>query len=391
VNFVLRHPILLVMLAGALTLSYFVFAKVTEEPARGPGGFGGFGGTPIVGVSAVEERIIADEVESVGTTIANESVDLTPAVSETVSRVNFEDGEYVDRGAILVELTSAAEATRLAEAQATVDDAQRQMARLQNLANSNLVADLEFDQARVALETAEARLEGVAAELEDRLVRAPFSGYLGFRNVSEGSLLTPGTVISTLDDVSVIKLNFNIPEVYLADVSVGQTISARSVVYKDREFEGRITVVGSRIDPITRSVSVRAQIPNEDLALRPGMLMTVDLALNAQRALVVPERAVIAAQGEQFVFVVGADNRIEQRQVELGRRRDGFVEVRSGVQPNERVVSDGTIRVRPGITVQIEGESAPAAAPRGRPGGPGGPGGGGASTARRNTTAVSAA
>ncbi|MEQ8409365.1 MAG: efflux RND transporter periplasmic adaptor subunit [Gammaproteobacteria bacterium] len=363
-RFVLRHPLFLLLLAGGISLSYLVFAKVTEDTGGG-GGFGGNGGAPLVGVTEVTITDIADEVESVGTTVANESVDLTAAVSETISRVAFEDGEYVEAGEILVELTSAAEATRLAEAQATVDEAQRQLIRLQDLSADRLVAGSELDQARTATQTAQARLEGVMADLEDRLIRAPFSGYLGFRNVSTGSLLTPGTVITTLDDVSIMKLDFRIPEVYLADIAVGQDIATRSIVYKDRGFPGVITVIGSRVDPVTRSVSVRAEIENPTRQLRPGMLMTVALALNEKTVMVVPERAVIAAQGQQYVYVVGADNRVERRSVELGRRRDGQVEIVTGLEVGERVVSEGTVQVRPGLTVQVQGESAPAAGFRG--------------------------
>lgn len=371
-GYVIRHPVLVIMLLGTLALSYFVYAKAVEEPVGGGFGPGFGGGSPLVGLAKVELQVIADEVESVGTTIANESVNLTAAVSETVSRVDFEDGEFVEKGDILVELTNAAEASRLAEAQANVNDAQRQLDRLQDLSANNLVADNEFDQARTALETARARLEGVLVDMDDRLVRAPFSGFLGFRNVSEGSLLTPGTIITTLDDVSVIKLDFTIPELYLADVAVGQVINARSIVYEDQEFEGVVTVVGSRIDPVTRGVSVRAQIDNSDQQLRPGMLMTVALSLNEEAVPVVPERSVVSSQGQQFVYLVGADNKVSRRSVDVGRRRGGVVEIRAGLAPEDRVVTEGVIRVRPGLTVRVQGEEA-APAQGGRPAFGGGP------------------
>lgn len=359
------------MLAGAAALSYLVFAKVAEEPAAGGGFRGGFGGAPVVGLSSVEQRVIADKIESVGTSVANESVNLTAKVSETVFAVNFEDGDFVERGQILVELVNADEASRLAEAQATVDDALRQFDRIENLSAQNLVADNERDQARTNLDTAKARFEGVLVAMDDRLVRAPFSGYLGFRNISEGTLLTPGTVITTLDDVSVIKLDFTIPERYFADVKSGQIIQSNSIVYDDKVFEGTVSVVGSRIDPVTRGVSVRATIDNSSLQLRPGMLMTVSLALNEKLALVVPERSVIASQGRQNVFVVDSDNKVARTEVELGRRRDGFVEVVSGLVQGQEVVSEGTVRVRPGQTVQPQGrDPAPSEAPRGRPPGP---------------------
>jgi membrane fusion protein (multidrug efflux system) len=371
VKFIIRHPVFLIMIAGALALAYMVFAKVAEEPAARGGFRGGFGGAPVVGLSSVEQRLIADQIESVGTSVANESVDLAAKVSETVSTVNFEDGDFVERGQVLVELVNADEASRLAEAQATVDDAVRQFDRIQNLSAQNLVADNEKDQARTNLETAKARFEGVLVAMDDRLVRAPFSGYLGFRNISEGTLLTPGMVITTLDDVSVIKLDFTIPEIYFAEVKVGQVIQSNSIVYGHKVFEGTVSVVGSRIDPVTRGVSVRATINNSAMLLRPGMLMTVSLALNEKFALVVPERALIASQGRQYVFVVDSENKVARTEVELGRRRDGFVEVISGLEQGQEVVSEGTVKVRPGQTVQPQGaEPAPSGAPRGRPPGP---------------------
>jgi membrane fusion protein (multidrug efflux system) len=370
VKYIIRHPVFLLMLAGAAALSYLVLAKVVEEPVA-DGRRGGFGGAPVVGLSSVERRVIADKIESVGTSVANESVNLTAKVSETVFAVNFEDGDFVERGQVLVELVNADEASRLAEAQATVDDAVRQFDRIENLSAQNLVADNERDQARTNLDTAKARFEGVLVAMDDRLVRAPFSGYLGFRNISEGTLLTPGAVITTLDDVSVIKLDFTIPERYFADVKAGQIIQANSIVYDDKVFAGTVSVVGSRIDPVTRGVSVRATIDNSSLQLRPGMLMTVSLALNEKSALVVPERSVIASQGQQYVFVVGSDNKVVRAQVELGRRRGGFVEVIGGVVQGQEVVSEGTISVRPGQTVQPQGrEPTPSGAPPGRPPGP---------------------
>src|SRR5690606_19127617 len=146
----------------------------------------------------------------------------------------------------------------LTEARASAEDARRQYERLQNLAANNLIAATDVDVARTRAETAEARLEGVMVAMDDRLIRAPFSGVLGFRNISEGSLLNPNTVITTLDDISVIKLDFTIAEIYLAELGIGQKVTARSIVYDDLAFEGEVQVIGSRIDPVTRSVAVRA-------------------------------------------------------------------------------------------------------------------------------------
>jgi len=319
---------------------------------------GGPGGqATAVAVELVRLESIADQIESAGTTTANESLNLTAKVSDTVNKIHFNDGAFVNRGDILVELTNDAEATRLAEARASADDAKKQYERLQNLADSNFIAPTDVDVARTRAQTADARLEGVMVAMDDRLIRAPFSGILGYRNISEGSLLSPSTVITTLDDISVIKLDFTISELYLADVQVGQTVMALSIVYQGRDFEGTVRVVGSRIDPVTRSVSVRAHIDNSDGTLRPGMLLTVTLALNEYEAVVIPEQAVIPSQGKQYVFTIDEENIARRVEVELGRRRPGLVEIVSGVVPGQRVVTQGTAQVRPGQPVRILNQS----------------------------------
>ncbi|MDT8429473.1 MAG: efflux RND transporter periplasmic adaptor subunit [Pseudomonadales bacterium] len=372
-QFVMRHPVFLVFILLVAGVSYAVFDRLSSQgagPAGGPGGFGpggpGRGGATAVTLGTVSRQLLADRVESVGTAVANESVNLTAKVSDTVNKVHFNDGSLVTQGQVLVELTNDAEATRLAEAQASADDAQRQYDRVRNLLAANLIAPTEVDVARTRVETAVARLDGVMVAMDERLIRAPFTGILGYRNISEGSLLSPNTVITTLDDISVIKLDYSVAEVYLADIKVGQTIKAHSIVYEGEEFEGVVRVVGSRVDPVTRSVSVRAHIDNPDGRLRPGMLLTVVMDLNAREVNVIPEQAVISAQGRQYVFVVDNENIPQRVEVTLGRRRPGLVEVVSGVNPGQRVVVQGIGQVRPGQPVRVITPDEPSLA---RPGG----------------------
>lgn len=324
-----------------------------EEVGAGPAFARGGAGGAAVSVTQVSRQLIFDHIESVGTAVANESVNLTPKVSDTISRVGFQDGDLVRAGDILVELTNASETARLSEAQSTADEAVRQYERLRTLNGDNLISATDLDAARTRAETAQARLEGVIVAMDDRLIRAPFSGVLGFRNVSEGSLVSPNTVITTLDDISVIKLDFSIAEVYLAQIASGQAIEAESIVYRGRQFDGTVQVVGSRIDPVTRSVQVRAVIDNAEGVLRPGMLMTVTLALNAVQANVLPEQALVPRSGKQFIFVVDEANVVSQVEVVIGRRRPGVVEIISGVSEGEKVVTEGLAQLRPGLTVRV--------------------------------------
>ena len=342
-----------------MALSYGVYTKLQPaggNAAGGPPGMGGGPGgmaAPSVTVAVVERGRFIDRVESVGSAQANESVTITPKVSDIVTRLHFSDGDYVEKGDLLVELTNTAETARLSEAQTALDDARRQLERVRQLTANNLVSQSDLDDAESRVETASARLQGVVANMQDRVIVAPFSGVLGFRNISEGTMVTPNTAITTLDDISTIKLDFNVAESFLAQLQSGLEINASSIVYPGRTFTGDVQVVGSRVDEATRSVPVRALIDNPDGSLRPGMLLTVGMMLNERETIVVPEQAVVPAQGRQYVFVVDEENTARRVEVTLGARRPGIVEILSGVVPGQRVVAEGVAQVRPGQPVRI--------------------------------------
>jgi len=174
---------------------------------------------------------------------------------------------------------------------------------------------------------------------------------VGLRRVSPGSFVSPSTVITTLDDVSKIKLDFSVPETFLTAVSEGMAIEAHSIVYPGRDFAGVVASVDTRLDPVSRAVQVRAVLPNDDGALRPGMFMTVDLRHSQGEEIVAPEQALVPEGSSQYVFVV-RDNVVEKRAVEIGRRVPGFVVIVSGLEEGERVVAEGTGKVRDGMQVE---------------------------------------
>ena len=316
----------------------------------------GFGSAPSVVTERAEVRRLVDSVESIGTALASESVVLTSKVTDTVRKVNFDDGDFVDVGDILVELTNSEETALLAEARATLDEASRQLARVQNLHEQNLAALTQVDEERARKQTAEARLEAIVARLDDRLIRAPFAGVLGYRNVSAGTLLSPNREVTTLDDIATIKLDFTIPETYLAVTEVGQDVIAQSVAWPGREFRGEVSTVNSRVDPVTRAVGVRALIQNDEQLLRPGMLLTVKLTRDVVEALVVPEESVVPVQSKQYVYTITPEGAAARVEIETGRRRPGVVEVLAGLRAGDEVITQGVIKVRPGGKVRRKGE-----------------------------------
>jgi membrane fusion protein (multidrug efflux system) len=320
-------------------------------------GFGGFGGRaaqpPLVVASPVVLDRLYDTVEALGTAQANESVTLTAKVTDTVRRVNFEDGDYVEAGAVLIELTNQEEEALLAEARANLDDAERQLERLEDLTARGLAPASELDVARSRAAASEARLNTVVARLSDRLMVAPFSGVLGFRQVSQGTLLTTNTPITTLDDISTIKLDFTVSERFFGEMSPGAKVIAQSASYPDREFEGVVRTVGSRIDPVTRAITVRAHVANEDRALSPGMLLTVEVVMGERLALVVPEHSVFQVQDRAYVYRVDGEQVARRQQIELGARRFGIVEVLDGLGEGDLIVTEGIVKLRDGVAVRL--------------------------------------
>lgn len=315
----------------------------------------GASGAPPVTITAhtVATAQWVDTVEALGTAQAKESVTLTAKVTEVVRKVRFADGDRVEEGDVLVELTGQAEVANLREAQAAANEAQQQLSRLEPLVAQGTIPRAQIDTQRAARDSARARADSIRARLAERVISAPFAGVLGFRQVSDGALVTPGTVIATLDDTSIIKLDFSVPEVLLATLAVGQSIAAGSVAYPDREFAGIVSSIGSRVDPITRAVAVRAELPNPDGLIKPGMLMTVELMTQPRQTLAIPELALIQVGSRQSVFRIKDDNSVEQISVRSGARRRGEVEIVEGLNPGERIVLEGTGKLRPGAVIAV--------------------------------------
>jgi membrane fusion protein, multidrug efflux system len=291
------------------------------------------------------------EIEAVGTTQANESVEVTSKASNTVTAIRFREGEEVERGAVLVEMDALQATAALAEAEAALARSKSQFNRSRDLQSRQALSLSDLEQVEADLKANEARVAAAQARLDDTVIRASFRGRTGFRHVSVGSFVSPGTVITTLDDTSIIKLDFTVPETYLFILRRGLPVTAAATGLPDRTFTGVVTNMDSRVDPVTRSVIVRAELANSDGLLRQGMFMTVSLQGEVTPTLLVPEEALVPERGHAYVFIV-RNNVVERREVRTGKRRPGYVEIVDGVAEHERVVVDGTQNVRDGSVVQ---------------------------------------
>jgi len=304
-----------------------------------------------VTTQVVRARPWNDSVQALGTVHARESITVTAKVSEIVQQVHFDSGDVVAKGAPLITLSGQAQQAALVEAQAEANEADKLYRRQSELAEQQLIARSALDTQRAARDAANARVAQIHAQLGDRVIRAPFAGVLGIRQVSPGSLVTPGTAIATLDDTARVYVDFPVPETMIAQLAPGLQVSGSSEAYPQRRFNGVVSTIDARIDEPTRSVTVRADFPNADRALRPGMLLEIALQRPQRQALLVPEIAIVQVGTDSFVYRVAADSSVERADVEVGARRDGLAEITAGVKPGERIVVDGTVKLRPGSKV----------------------------------------
>ncbi len=295
---------------------------------------------------------VFDAVEVFGTARANESIVLTVPVAQTIRGVRFDDGDVVDAGTVLVELTNERDDAVLAAVRANLVAAENQERRITELVNLGLSAESALEFARSRTAAAKARLDTVLTRLDDRLVRAPFRGLLRDRGVSPGSRVTPTSAIATLHDISAVTADFMVPENLLPIVESGTIVFARTESAGDRELAGVVDTVNARVDPVMRAFAVRARIKNSDDILFPGAELTIRVVTKERRGLVVSENAVLQSGGRYYVYLVDADGIARQRDIEIVSRQFRVVEVGTGLVPGDRVVIEGMTRLRDGTPVR---------------------------------------
>ena len=306
----------------------------------------------VIGVLAKTETI-GDRLEAIGTINANESVNVTAKTQGIIRSIDFEDGQTFKQGEQIAAIDAGEQDAALNVELANLEQQRKEVARTQSLVKDNFVSQSRVDEQSAQLKKAEATVAAARVRSGDRRIVAPFSGIVGTRRISVGALVSPGTAVATLDDISVVKLDFAIPETFMSSLHPGLEIEATASAYKGQVFKGKVIAVDARVDTATRSVNVRALIPNEDLLLRPGMLMIVDLINDPREALMVSEASVVPENGVQYLYVVGPDNVANRAPVTIGTRRNGLVEIVKGVKEGDLVIKEGMQDMRPNTRVNI--------------------------------------
>nr|WP_251372582.1 efflux RND transporter periplasmic adaptor subunit [Rheinheimera oceanensis] len=308
-----------------------------------------------VSTAKVETKPMIRSVNSLGTGISNNSIQLISPTSDFVTELNIREGKAIKKGEVIARLHDVQERARVTELEGILEDQKRQLDRLKNLATTQATAQSLLDEQETRVNTTLAQLDIAKAQLAEMTIRAPFDGYLGLRQVSVGAYITNGTVITTLDDLNTLRVAFSVAEHYLADISVGMPLTVTNAAYGNITFKGKVSAIDTRLDPITRTVTVHGALPNEDLRLRPGMLLHVKLELDNRQAMQISEKALVPQQQKQFVYKVGADNKVTQVEVKTGQRVPGWVEILSGLEEGDEVVVEGIQKLRSGVTINRVG------------------------------------
>ena len=312
-----------------------------------------------VEVARIERATVNEEVEALGTLAADESVVIAPEIAGRVVALGFKEGERVEKGQLLVKLDTAILDAELKQFQADLSLAKDTFQRNQSLVQRGAGTQVALEQATAQLASNEAKVQLSQAKLAQSALMAPFHGVVGLRSVSVGDYVSVGKQLITLTNIDPIKVDFRVPEIFLSQVKLGQSITLKIDAVPGRDFQGRIFAVDPVVDVNGRAIRLRATVPNADLVLKPGLFARVTIVVDRrENAMLIPESAVVPDGIGKIVYIV-ENGKAKRVSVELGKRLPGKVEVVKGLTPQMQVVSSGQMRLREGSTVSIKNAPPP--------------------------------
>ena len=315
--------------------------------------YGGRNNAPTdVVTSTVKISDFKDTFTALGTARAKGSIDITSRSTNIIKEILFKEGELVEKNTLLVTLDNRELTAELAIRNASLDELRSQYRRLESLSKNQAITESELEERASQVKIAEAQLAVTQAKLDDTYIKAPFRGRLGLRAVSIGSLVQSTTQITTLDDTSIIKAIFAVPESFLSTIDIGQFVSIKSSIFETKIFEGRIKTINSRVDDATRNIFIVAEINNSKNLLKPGMFLTVNIDRERKNSILIPEESLAPRLGIQYVFVI-EDNKAKEVKVKLGSRITGSIEILDGLKEGDVIVTEGIQKLRSGQPVKI--------------------------------------
>ncbi len=346
----------------ALTWSLLTAAATGCGPKGATGGGAGSpaagGGMPVMQVIAVQaqRQPVEETLSLVGTVTANEQIEVKAESEGFVEKIGFDEGQPVSKGHLLVTLDETKLQAALEEAEANLKLSQQTHDRAKELLESKLISEQEFEQATSRRAADDATVAGRRRALREARVYAPFEGVVGARQVSPGQLVSRATTLTWLVDLDPVKVEFNVPERFLSQVQPGQNIGVGVAAWPGQVFRGPVFFVAPFVDPVMRTVLVKAEIPNEKRLLTPGMFANLVLTLQVRtNAVVIPEAALsqVLDGNRGVVLVVNGDDTVVAKPVTVGVRLPGKLEVVSGLDGSERVIVEGLQKIAPGMKVKL--------------------------------------
>lgn len=350
--------VIVVLLAGAGIGGGYWY--LMARPAENAGAAGGPPAGFAMPIEAAPVRVGPSQrqIQAVGSLRSNESVVIRPELAGRIAQINFNEGQKVKKGQLLVQLDAAVPRAELVQMQASLALAKANYERAQELHKRNAGTERALDEARWKLRNDEAAVKLAEVRLEKYALTAPFDGVIGLRKVSVGDFVKDGTDLVNLEQIDPLKVDFRVPEVFLASLKVGQRVAVTVDALPGREFSGEVYAIDPLVDASGRAVVIRARIANPDDALRPGLFARVSLVVDEKlEAVFVPEQSLVPINDQLFVFKVvdgpQGGKVVAFTKVKLGERRKGEAEVVEGLKPGDVVVTAGLLKIRDGMPVQI--------------------------------------
>jgi membrane fusion protein, multidrug efflux system len=336
------------ILAAACCCGVFACKRPAKAP-RGSGTTAPF----VVDVIPIQTEPFRQTLSATGSLLAREAVQLQSERAGVVKEILFEEGQLAKAGDVLLTIDDSDLQAQLARAKAQLEVATAMEARQRNLLESRGISAADFDQSRANLDIAKAEVKLIETQVAKTKIRAPFDGIAGLRHASVGTYLTPGSTICTFQDISSLKIDFSLPERYLAFIKTGQTVHFR-VTGRAERFEAQILAIEPAVDVQTRSITIRATLPNENTRLLPGSFAEVEVVLKeVPDAILIPSIALMPGVKQQTVFV-HEGGQVSLRKIQVGLRTADSIQVLEGLKVGEELITSGILQLRAGMRVQVK-------------------------------------
>ena len=297
---------------------------------------------------------ISDTLEIPGSVKANEEVKITSVVSEKIKKIHFEEGKFVKKGQLLVELFDNEEQATLIQAEAELEEAEINYDRAKKLSINGNISQSILDNRLMAKKKLYGKVKEIRARIDDLKINAPFDGFIGIRNYSEGSFIQPGEEITQIYDINFLKIQFFVPESYSDTIKIGEDFILDVASNNLKNISGLISVVDTAVDQQTRTFKVIGKIKNTNNNIKPGMMVNIKIPLEERTAILIRENCVLSKDDVSFVYVLDTNNIVTKKKIKIGQKENGFTEILSGINSKDLVIYEGINKIKEGTKVKLK-------------------------------------